>query len=68
MFEYLQRTNLPETLAEFQAVDYKTFELTADGPSEVQGFVRPCVSERNFPDVALRPRPTRSSSRWQSGR
>jgi FkbM family methyltransferase len=41
MFEYLQRTNLSETLANFQAADYKTFELTADGPSEVQGFVRP---------------------------
>jgi FkbM family methyltransferase len=41
MFEYLQRTNLSETLADFQAADYTTFELTADGPSEVQGFVRP---------------------------
>lgn len=41
MFEYLQRTNLSGTLAEFQAADYKTFELKSDGPSEVQGFVRP---------------------------
>ena len=41
MFEYLQRTNLSEALAAFQAAGYKTFELTPDGPSEVQGGVRP---------------------------
>jgi FkbM family methyltransferase len=41
MFEYLQRTNLSETLAEFNAAGYKIFELTPEGPSEVQGLVRP---------------------------
>jgi FkbM family methyltransferase len=41
MFEYLERTNLSEAASDFQSADYKIFELTADGPSEVQGFVRP---------------------------
>jgi FkbM family methyltransferase len=41
MFEYLQRTNLSEALAVFQSAGYKAFELTADGPSEIQGSVRP---------------------------
>ncbi|GEM_PF-2821026 len=41
MFEYLQRTNLSETLAAFRAADYKTFELTPEGPSEIRGNVRP---------------------------
>ena len=41
MFEYLQRTNLSEALAAFEAAGYKTFELTPDGPSEVRGNVRP---------------------------
>ncbi len=41
MFEYLQRTNLSEALAAFEAAGYKTFELTPDGPCEVRGNVRP---------------------------
>lgn len=41
MFEYLQRTNLSEALAAFEAAGYKTFELTPDGPCEVQRVVRP---------------------------
>jgi hypothetical protein len=41
MFEYLQRTNLPEAVTAFHAADYKTFELTAEGISEIQGSVRP---------------------------
>jgi FkbM family methyltransferase len=41
MFEYLQRTNLSEALAAFEAAGYKTFELTPDGPCEVRGSVRP---------------------------
>ena len=41
MFEYLQRTNLSEALAAFEAADYKTFELTPAGPSEVQSGIRP---------------------------
>jgi FkbM family methyltransferase len=56
MFEYLQRTNLPEAVTAFQAVDYKTFELTPEGISEIQGSVRPlqnlfaCPTEI-FPDA-----------------
>jgi len=41
MFEYLQRTNLSEALASFQAAGYKTFEVTPEGPREVQGSVQP---------------------------
>jgi FkbM family methyltransferase len=41
MFEYLQRTNLSEALASFQAAGYKTFEVTPQGPREVQGKVQP---------------------------
>ena len=41
MFEYLERTNLSEALALFQAVGYKTFELTANGPAEILGPIRP---------------------------
>jgi FkbM family methyltransferase len=41
MFEYLQRTNLAEALAALQAADYKTFELTPEGPSEVEADVQP---------------------------
>jgi FkbM family methyltransferase len=41
MFEYLQRTNLSQALSAFQVAGYKTFELTADGPSEVRGSARP---------------------------
>jgi FkbM family methyltransferase len=41
MFEYLQRTNLSEALVAFDDAGYKTFELTPDGPSEVQSCVRP---------------------------
>lgn len=41
MFEYLQRTNLSEALAAFHVADYKAFELTLEGPSEIQGGVRP---------------------------
>ncbi len=37
MFEYLQRTNLSEALAAFEAAGYITFQLTPDGPSEVRG-------------------------------
>jgi FkbM family methyltransferase len=35
MFEYLQRTNLPEAVTAFHAADYKTFELTPEGISEI---------------------------------
>jgi FkbM family methyltransferase len=41
MFEYLERTNLSEALALFQTVGYKTFELTANGPAEILGPIRP---------------------------
>jgi len=41
MFEYLQRTNLSEALAAFEAAGYTTFELTRDGPSEIQKRARP---------------------------
>jgi FkbM family methyltransferase len=40
MFEYLERTNLFEALAAFDAAGYKTFELTPNGPREVRGNVR----------------------------
>ena len=63
MFEYLQRTNLSEVLASFQAANYKTFELTPKGPSEVRGDVQPlqnlfaCPTEI-FPTLsATRPQP-----------
>jgi FkbM family methyltransferase len=41
MFEYLERTNLSEALAAFQAVGYIAFELAAGGPAEIKGPVRP---------------------------
>jgi FkbM family methyltransferase len=41
MFEYLERTNLSEARALFEGVSYKAFELTANGPAEIQGPVRP---------------------------
>jgi FkbM family methyltransferase len=60
MFEYLERTNLSEALAAFQVADYKAFELTREGPTEVQGSVRPlqnlfaCPREI-FPTLSRRP-------------
>jgi FkbM family methyltransferase len=41
MFEYLQRTNLSEALAVFQAAGYTIFELTGDGPAEIHNSARP---------------------------
>ena len=41
MFEYLQRTNLAEAICGFEAAGYKVFELTPQGPSEVQGSAQP---------------------------
>jgi FkbM family methyltransferase len=41
MFEYLERTNLSQALALFESVSYKAFELTANGPAEIQAPVRP---------------------------
>ena len=41
MFEYLERTNLADAIEVFRSVLYTVFELTDNGPTEVQGFVRP---------------------------
>ena len=41
MFEYLQRTNLVETLSFFAGVGYQVFELGGDGPVAVRGRVEP---------------------------
>jgi FkbM family methyltransferase len=52
MFEYLQRTNIEETLSFFEGVGYQVFELGASGPVAVAGRVEPlqdlfaCPSER----------------------
>ena len=41
MFEYLQRTNLEETLSFFAGVGYQVFEAGANGPVAVTNRVRP---------------------------
>ncbi len=41
MFEYLQRTNIEETLRFFEGVGYQVFELGANGPVAVTGRVEP---------------------------
>jgi FkbM family methyltransferase len=41
MFEYLQRTNLAETLSFFAGVGYQVFELGANGPVAVTSRVKP---------------------------
>lgn len=41
MFEYLQRTNLEETIGIFASVGYEVFELKKDGPTAVAGPVEP---------------------------
>ena len=41
MFEYLQRTNLDETIKFFGEVGYQVFELTKKGPLAVNGPVEP---------------------------
>jgi hypothetical protein len=41
MFEYLQRTNLAETLRIFEGVGYQVFEVGKDGPVAVNGRVEP---------------------------
>jgi FkbM family methyltransferase len=41
MFEYLQRTNLEETLSFFAGVGYQVFELGAKGPVAVMSRVEP---------------------------
>ena len=41
MFEYLQRTNLAETLKIFEGVGYQVFEVGKDGPVAVSGYVEP---------------------------
>ncbi len=41
MFEYLERTNLAETLSFFQEVGYQVFELGLNGPKAVAGGVAP---------------------------
>jgi FkbM family methyltransferase len=41
MFEYLQRTNLEETLQFFEGVGYKVFELGANGPAIATSRVEP---------------------------
>jgi FkbM family methyltransferase len=41
MFEYLQRTNLEETLNFFAEVGYQVFELAGNGPVAVKGRVEP---------------------------
>ena len=41
MFEYLQRTNLGETLSFFDGVGYQVFELGTNGPVAVTGRVKP---------------------------
>ena len=41
MFEYLQRTNLEETLSFFESVGYQVFELGTKGPVAVRKPVKP---------------------------
>jgi FkbM family methyltransferase len=41
MFEYLQRTNLAETLSLFTSLGYRVFELGTDGPVTVNCRVEP---------------------------
>jgi len=41
MFEYLQRTNLEETLGFFAEVGYQVFELGANGPVAATSRVEP---------------------------
>jgi FkbM family methyltransferase len=41
MFEYLQRTNLDETIGIFAEIKYQVFELGANGPIMVAGHVEP---------------------------
>jgi hypothetical protein len=41
MFEYLQRTNLEETLIFFESVGYQVFELGTKGPVAVGKPVKP---------------------------
>ncbi|MGA2964998.1 MAG: FkbM family methyltransferase [Terriglobales bacterium] len=41
MFEYLQRTNLDETVSIFAGVGYEVFELGTNGPAAVTGRVEP---------------------------
>ncbi len=60
MFEYLERTNLSEALALFEAVSYKALELTAAGPAEIRGSVRPpqnlfACPQEIFPAMLKRP-------------
>jgi FkbM family methyltransferase len=52
MFEYLQRTNIQETLQFFEDIRYQVFELTNAGPMAVSGKIKPlqdlfaCPQER----------------------
>jgi len=52
MFEYLQRTNLEQTISIFAVVGYRVFELGTNGPIVITGRVEPlqdlfaCHSER----------------------
>ncbi len=41
MFEYLERTNLADTISLFQRLGYQVFELGLRGPSAVTGRVEP---------------------------
>lgn len=41
MFEYLERTNLKETLQFFAGVGYQVFEVRTNGPVAVTGWVEP---------------------------
>ena len=41
MFEYLERTNLEQTLSIFAGVGYQVFELGKNGPVAVTGRVEP---------------------------
>ena len=41
MFEYLQRTNIEETLRFFEAVGYKVFEVSSNGPVAITSRVEP---------------------------
>ena len=53
MFEYLQRTNIEETLKFFEEIRYQVFELSARGPVAVSGRIEPlqdlfaCPEERS---------------------
>ena len=41
MFEYLERTNLTETISFFRELEYQVFELGSRGPAAVTGRVEP---------------------------